>query len=85
MLKKEVVFGACPAVTPDFAAQLAQRASCFTSEVFIESGSTRLCVDSLIGILAMDLRKGMRVMVCAEGADEGEATACIGALLQTGA
>lgn len=83
MLKKEVVFGACPVVTPDFAARLAQRATCFASEVYLESGNTRLCVDSLIGILAMDLRKGMRVTVCAEGVDEGEATACIGALLQT--
>ena len=81
MQKTEVVFGACPVVTPDFAARLAQRASRFAAEVYLESGSTQLCVDSLIGILALDLRRGMRVVVRAEGADEVDAVASVCALL----
>ena len=82
MQKMEVTFGACPVITPDFAAQLAQCAARFAAEVYLESGSTRLCVDSLIGILAMDLRRGMHVVVRAEGADEGDAAASICALLR---
>ena len=84
MQKMEGVFGACPVVTPDFAARLAQRASHFAAEVYLESGNTRLCVDSLIGILALDLRRGMRVTVRAEGADESDAAASICALLSRG-
>lgn len=84
MLKREIVFGACPAITPDFAAKLAQRAAGFSAEVYLESGTTSLCVDSLIGILAMNLRMGTRVTLRAEGADEREAAACIGALLEHG-
>ena len=84
MQKMEVVFGACPVVTPDFAARLAQRASRFAAEVYLECGNTRLCVDSLIGILAMDLRPGMRVVVRAEGTDERDAAASICALLNSG-
>lgn len=83
MLKKEIVFGACPAMTPDFAARLAHRASCFHSEIYLESGRTQLCVDSLIGILAMDLRRGTRVIVRAEGQDEAAALDCIAALMQS--
>ena len=81
MQKTEVVFGACPVVTPDFAARLAQRATRFAAKVYLESGSTCLSVDSLIGILAMDLRRGMRVTVRAEGADEDDAAEGICALL----
>lgn len=81
MQKMEVVFGACPVVTPDFAAQLAQRASRHAARVYLECGDTRLCVDSLIGILAMDMRRGARVTVSAEGADAEEAAADVCALL----
>lgn len=84
MQKKEFVFGAEAAVTPDFAAKLSQRASRFASKVYLENGSARLCVDSLISILAMDLRRGTRVTVHAEGADEQEAMECIGRLLEEG-
>ncbi len=81
MMKREIVFGACAAVTPDFAARLAQLATEVASEVYLERGGARLCVDSLISILSMDLRRGARVVVCAEGADEAEAAERVCALL----
>ena len=84
MLKLETVFGAGNTVTPDFAALLANQASKYSSRVYLECGNTQLCVDSLIGILAMDVRKGMRLVVAAEGTDEAEAAQCIGALLRDG-
>ena len=73
MVKVETVFGACSAVTPDFAAQLAHRASQYAANVYLEKGSMRLCVDSLIGILSLDLRKGMKVTIVADGWDEQNA------------
>lgn len=85
MLKMETVFGANGGVTPDFAALLAQRASKFASPVYLECGSTLLSVESLIGILAMDLRKGAKLTVSADGVDEAEAVECICSLLREGA
>ena len=84
MLRLETVFGAGPAVTPDFAALLANRASKFSARVYLERGTTQLSVESLIGILAMDLRKGMELIVAADGEDEAEAAQQICALLRDG-
>ena len=84
MLKLETVFGAGPAITPDFAALLANRASKFSSKVYLEYGSTQLSVESLIGILAMDLRKDVRLVVAADGEDEAEAAEHICRLLREG-
>lgn len=81
-MRTEIVFGACSAVTPDFAAHLAQEASLFSSKVYLEQGTTRLCVDSLIGILAMNLRKGMRVTLEVDGEDEAQAMERICLLMQ---
>lgn len=85
MLKMETVFGASGGITPDFAALLAQKASKFDSNVYLECGSTMLSVESLIGILAMDLRKGAKLTVSADGEDEAAAAECICNLLSKGA
>ena len=42
----------------------------------------RLCVDSLIGILAMNLRQGTKVRVVTDGADEQQAMEGVCALLK---
>ena len=73
MVRVETVFGACPAITPDYAAQLAHRASQYAAHVYLEKGSMRLSVDSLIGILSLDLRQGTKVTIVAEGLDEQQA------------
>lgn len=82
MLKREIVFGACATITPDFAAQLANRATQYESEVYLEHGTTSLCVDSLIGILAMDLRKGMKVTIAVDGPDAEQAMHSVCELMQ---
>ncbi len=73
MVRVETVFGAAQSVTPDFAAQLANRASQFAANVYLEKDNVRLCVDSLIGILSLDLRRGSRIAIMADGFDEHEA------------
>ena len=78
----EAVFNALPVITPDFAAALAQQASLFSAAVFMEHENMRLSVDSLIGILSMDLRRGMRVTIIAEGDDAPAAVECICAMMQ---
>lgn len=85
MFRMETVFNAQSRITPDFAAELAQCASHHTSEVYLECGDVRLCVDSLIGMLSMDLRSGMRVAISAEGADEERVVHALCELLSRGA
>lgn len=82
MQKFDIKFGAGEAITPDFAAKLAQEASRFSCKVYLKSGNIELCVDSLIGILAMNMRKGGLVTVTTDGADEAEAGERICNLLQ---
>ena len=83
MFKKDAVFNAQACVTPDFAAKLANTAAQFKADVYIECNNIRLCVDSLISILAMDLRKGGSVVVFADGADELAAVDAVCAVLST--
>lgn len=81
MLKREVVFGACAAATPAFAAKLANVANRHNCDITLEQGCAHLSMDSLISILALDLRRGVPVTVCASGPDEAEAVDSICALL----
>ena len=73
MLKFDVKYEAGDAMTPDFAARLAQEASRYSARISLQAGDFRLGVDSLIGILAMNMRRGGTVTVIADGADEAEA------------
>jgi len=81
MARKETVFAALSVITPDFAAALAQQASQFNAPVFIEHRNMCLSVDSLIGILSLNLRKGMTVTVTAEGDDAAAAVESVCAML----
>lgn len=82
MLKIKVKFEADDTMTPSFAAKLAQLASKYSCKVSICSGGIELGVESLIGILAMDMRRGGTVTVIADGKDEAEAAAAICDLIQ---
>lgn len=83
MFRMETVFNALPVITPDFAATLAQQASLYSAPVFMEYKNMCLSVDSLIGILSLNLRKGMSVVVAAEGEDAQAAVESVCRLLQT--
>lgn len=83
MMKKMVTFDAVSSITPDFAAKLANCASAYSATVHLECGKTRLCVDSLIGILALALRRGMPVEITADGEDAEPAVCALSALLTT--
>lgn len=82
MLKFEIHFEAGEAMTPDFAAKLAQVASQYSCKVSLKTANIELGVDSLIGILAMDMRRGGKVTVIADGKDEYEAGKHISELLE---
>jgi len=81
MFKKEAIFNAEACVTPDFAAKLANVAGQYESVVYLERNGISLCVDSLISILSMDLRRGGSVQVAADGVDEAAAVEAVCAML----
>ena len=70
MITREATFEAADNITPAFAAELAHSASQFSANVYFVRENVKLSVDSLIGILSLDLRRGDRLTVRAEGVDE---------------
>lgn len=70
MIKLETIFAAADTLSPEYAAKLADHAARFQSDIFLGCGEKLLSLDSLICILALELYRGVKVSVVAEGADE---------------
>ena len=77
MVKVETTFNARFGLTPEFAAELSKEASRFEADIQISCEGKQLHLDSLISILALDLHRGVKVAVIADGADELEAAKAI--------
>lgn len=73
MLTTKVVYNADSIITPDVAAKIAQCANHFESNVYVHYKGMNLCVDSLIGILALNVHNGSEIEVGADGVDAEEA------------
>ena len=84
MTRRDTTFNAQDVITPDFAAALAHCASGYAANVYLERGNTRLSVDSLIGILAMNIRRGMKLGIVADGYDAAQAVDRVCAILNEG-
>ena len=69
MVKVETVFNAAYTLTPEFAAKLSDCAAKFQSVVSLDCGGKQLQLDSLICILALELYRGVKVAIIAEGED----------------
>ena len=70
MVKLETIFEAADNLTPEFAAKLADQTARFQSDVSLDCAGKQLRLDSLICILALELYRGVKVTVIAEGEDE---------------
>ena len=73
MVKLETIFAAEDSLTPEFAAKLADHTARFQSDVSLDCAGKQLRLDSLICILALELHRGVKVTVVADGADETQA------------
>jgi phosphocarrier protein len=65
-------------------AQLTQTAGKFRSEVWIAKNGRRVNAKSIMGVLMLAAGKGAIVTVDADGPDESEALAAVGALIESG-
>ena len=82
MVQLNTTFAATDQLSPEFAAKLAQCASQFQSVLSIECGGKRLHLDSLIGILSMELYRGVPVSIIADGPDAVAAAGAVRHLLE---
>lgn len=73
MVRLETIFAAADNLTPEFAAKLADHTARFQSDVSLNCAGKQLRLDSLICILALELHRGVKVTVVAEGDDEATA------------
>ena len=81
MYRREVVFACGDALTPDVAARLTQVADRYKAALQLECAGKRVLLDSLIGILSLECRRGTRLAVLGEGVDAAEAVEAIAAVL----
>ena len=82
MVQMEAVFTAGDSITPGFAAKLSREAENHKAMLSVLNGSRKLRLDSLISILAMEIKRGSTVTVIAEGEDEQTAAEAICAILR---
>jgi phosphocarrier protein len=66
------------------AAQVTQTAGKFQSEVWIGKNGRRVNAKSIMGVLMLAAGPGSTVTVDADGPDEAEAVAALGALIESG-
>ena len=77
MVRTDAVFTAADRMSPEIAVRLAQLAEKFDANLLIEYGNTSIQLDSLIGVLSLQLYRGKPLSVVADGADEAEAAKAI--------
>ena len=73
MVRMEAVFQCGDGMTPDVAAKLTAIAEKYDAKLEMERGGKRVLLDSLIGILSLDCRRGTRLTVLGEGPEAAEA------------
>jgi len=82
MVKLETTFAAADSLTPEFAAKLADQTAKFKADVSLDCAGKQLQLDSLICILALELHRGVKLTVVAEGTDEQQAAEAVRKVLE---
>ena len=82
MVRLETVFSAALGLTPEFAAELSQVASRFHADIKLSCEGKQLRLDSLIGILSMEMYRGVPVSIIADGPDAAAAADAVRHLLE---
>jgi phosphocarrier protein len=62
-------------------ARLTQLANRFKSEIWMENGTRRINAKSIMGVMMLAAKKGVRVTIEAVGADENEAVESLAKLI----
>lgn len=73
MIFKELEVKQSEGITNVNAQNLVQRAMRYDSEIMFEQGTRKINAKSLMGVLAMGLKKGDKVMIIVKGDDQEDA------------
>ena len=82
MVRVEAKFNCAESMTPDVAARLAQLTERYRSNLLMECAGKRVLLDSLIGILSVECRRGTPLAIVADGEDEQVAAGAIRTLIE---
>lgn len=82
MVRLDTVFTAADGITPELAAKLSRHAERYRAKILLECAGKRLQLDSLISILSLELYRGVKAVVVAEGEGAQQAAEEIRAVLQ---
>ena len=80
-MKKSVTIGLEAGLEARPIALLVQKASQFSSKVYLEMGTKRVNAKSIMGVMSLALINGTEVVIDVEGPDEEEAIASLEAFL----
>ena len=69
MVRQEIVFACAEGLSPQVAARLVQRVEHYAASLHLECGGMRVRLNSLIGVLSLECRRGTPVIVTGEGED----------------
>ena len=72
-MKKSVILGLEAELEARPIAHLVQKATQFSSKIYLEMGNKRINAKSIMGVMSLALINGTEIVIDAEGSDETEA------------
>lgn len=81
MISKEVVISNQVGLHARPATFFIQKANEYKASIWVEKDDRRVNAKSLLGVLSLGIVKGTPITIIADGADEEEAVAALGALI----
>ena len=83
-MKKSVIIGLDTGLEARPVALLVQKASQFSSKVYLEMDTKRVNAKSIMGVMSLVLINGAEIVIDAEGTDEEEAITALETFLTAG-
>ena len=83
MVEREIIIKNKTGLHARPAAVIVQKANEFGAEVFLEKDGDRVNAKSIMGVMMLAAGEGSKIIIIADGDDEGDAVESISALLES--
>ncbi|WP_046174864.1 HPr family phosphocarrier protein [Domibacillus indicus] len=81
MIQKQLIVGLIPGLESRMAVQFVQKASSFSSNIFLMKNEKKMAAKSIIGIMVLMICRGDSVTLIADGIDEEKAVTVLSGIL----
>lgn len=81
MIQKQLIVGLTPGLEARIAVQFVQKASSFSSNIFLMKNEKKMAAKSIIGVMASTICQGDSVTLIADGTDEEKAVTVLSGIL----